>query len=552
MFFWQHCLFVATLSKSIAEAIGYRDPDALYTAGLLHDIGKIVLEAHGHVTYSDFLDAHTDGGDYTLEDERNFFGINHAQIGGQLCEDWGLPPLIAAVAACHHGDSVQVNRYRSFQQEIAIVSCANFIAWMQGIGSVNLGSHSVMPTVWTSTLDIRLLDLEALLLNVDEEMRKIRTFYGIDFPAITKLRSTLVETAFKLQQSTAGSFQQSDGSTTLGSMTHCLTAPHRSLEPDDFVPFTLAAIQQEFGFKRLIQFSLDPQKRSFTATYWQPHDLSLPQSLELSISNSAGTLLQCLRGKQPGIAAGSKDRLLLELLDASTVILLPIFHQDRLLGLITADYATSQHSMSPDLPSALAPIANELGTALANANRFRQEKFRAQTDPLTGLFNKGMIQRELMALYDGPVGTRKETAIGLIDIDRFKSINDNFGHQAGDDVLRIIADVLQKNTRPEDFVGRYGGEEFFFLLRGSGTQGAICYAERLRKEIEKKGVILAPRFQGHIITASFGLACFDPHFTNFKDQVEAADKALYQAKNSGRNKVICHEISDDSRLTESD
>jgi diguanylate cyclase (GGDEF)-like protein len=93
-------------------------------------------------------------------------------------------------------------------------------------------------------------------------------------------------------------------------------------------------------------------------------------------------------------------------------------------------------------------------------------------------------------------------------------------------------------TRPQDFIGRYGGEEFIFLLKNTDPSGALAYAERIRKEIESRGKIAAEKFHNLKLTASIGVATYNSYYANYTDMIKVADQAMYRAKQEGRNKVI--------------
>ena len=162
----------------------------------------------------------------------------------------------------------------------------------------------------------------------------------------------------------------------------------------------------------------------------------------------------------------------------------------------------------------------------------------AQIDPLTQLFNKRMIEECLTQIFQQDPVKITQLAVGFIDIDHFKSFNDVCGHQAGDDVLKIVADIFRSLTRPTDFIGRYGGEEFLFVLKNTDLHGAYAYAERLRAAIERRGKLMSKRFHGHALTVSIGVALYTPEYMNYPELVHAADQAMYKAKSSGRNKVI--------------
>src|SRR5689334_22805712 len=120
----------------------------------------------------------------------------------------------------------------------------------------------------------------------------------------------------------------------------------------------------------------------------------------------------------------------------------------------------------------------------------------------------------------------------LMDVDHFKSFNDSFGHQSGDDVLRQFARILKEQSRGTDFPARYGGEEFAMILNGAREANAIETAERFRQAIQ------AEPWNSRAVTASFGIATLDESIENPRELIERADQALYNAKLTGRNKVV--------------
>ena len=171
----------------------------------------------------------------------------------------------------------------------------------------------------------------------------------------------------------------------------------------------------------------------------------------------------------------------------------------------------------------------------------RETEHRAQTDMMTGVWNREHFLSRLAE-------TRRkqdEGAFLMVDADRFKSINDTWGHQAGDEALVAIVDVICSTVREDDFVGRLGGEEFGIFLPGTSPQEAHVLAERLRKNIE--AVEFYPA-QGelHPLTISVGIAQTRPDRT-VSDLMKKADDLLYLAKEKGRNRIMIEDANPASK-----
>jgi len=537
LFFWQHCLFVASLSRAIAKALNHQEPDLMYCAGLMHDIGKIVLETHGKVSYSDFLVACKGDEQTTLKGEHDFFGLNHAEMGFVFCQQWDIPEQISAIVYCHHELPSNDSPYTKYNKDISIVHFANYIAWMQGIGSTTLNTPPELHSDISHHLNIENLDLESLLSNVDNEMQHTREFYGIKFPGLNKLRATLIETALLLSHYKKPI--ESPPKALSNDNFASLTVPHKSLDPDKIVPWTLAAIQADFKFERVIFFEVKTKQRSFIASYCWPESLGNNnlQKYLIKIESLPKVILNSLRERK-AIVINDTQAHFIEGFNVEEFLLVPVLSQNRLIALLYIDNGKGKSALASNCIAQITPIVHELGVALNNAKRFQLEKRRAEVDALTGLLNKRMVAEYLTVTFNEDKEQLSKVAVGFIDIDFFKKFNDSCGHEAGDDVLKIVAQIMQTLTRPSDFIGRYGGEEFVFVLRNTTAKGAKCYAERIRLEIERKGKILEQRFHGHALTISIGVSLYDQKFSSYKQMIEAADAAMYTAKHQGRNCVV--------------
>ncbi|MDR2630941.1 MAG: diguanylate cyclase [Spirochaetaceae bacterium] len=171
-----------------------------------------------------------------------------------------------------------------------------------------------------------------------------------------------------------------------------------------------------------------------------------------------------------------------------------------------------------------------------------QFKYLASHDPLTGALNRRSFMDRAIIELASCINHNISCSISMMDIDHFKQFNDTYGHQAGDEVLRHIVTVISSLLRKNDFLGRYGGEEFIFYFSHVDRGTSIAIAERVREAIAGSPVKLK---SGPVpITASFGVAVLqdseNPEENNdLETCIHHADIALYQAKKGGRNKVVC-------------
>ena len=157
------------------------------------------------------------------------------------------------------------------------------------------------------------------------------------------------------------------------------------------------------------------------------------------------------------------------------------------------------------------------------------------TDPLTGLYNRRFLNEFLVKEIARSKRLNKTFSIVIFDIDDFKRMNDRFGHVCGDQVLQSISQLIMREIRNLDVIGRYGGDEFIIILPETDRENAAVLIERLRGSIERHDIVL-PASTLHI-TASFGVAIFPDHGTSLDDLLVAADERLYTAKNLGKNRV---------------
>ncbi len=200
VFFWKHSLAIAGLCRVMAEQTRYPDPDEAYVAGLLHDIGKIILDSSSRINYGDFI---TGLGDYMgpiVEKERQEISLGHDAIGAYYCDSWNMPDRLVLPTLLHHQRFSHLDLSSDEALLVSIVSLADFIAWTQGVGSVDAMRHPILHPDVEAVIDLEKLDLNALMTNMDREVKSTADFYGFNFPSADQFRENLLRTNIRLSQ----------------------------------------------------------------------------------------------------------------------------------------------------------------------------------------------------------------------------------------------------------------------------------------------------------------------------------------------------------------
>ena len=188
----------------------------------------------------------------------------------------------------------------------------------------------------------------------------------------------------------------------------------------------------------------------------------------------------------------------------------------------------------------LARVKRELTlqTLLHNLEVHQDElKFLASTDSMTKLYNRRYFSNISVHILDLAKRDNTDTSLIMLDIDKFKTVNDTYGHKVGDEVIILLAKKLQELSRKSDIVCRFGGEEFVILLPKTGINGALTISEKIKSEVENTVIHLANEVEFKF-TVSIGVSQVNnKEDTNIETPIYRADKALYQAKKSGRNRI---------------
>jgi two-component system, cell cycle response regulator len=233
--------------------------------------------------------------------------------------------------------------------------------------------------------------------------------------------------------------------------------------------------------------------------------------------------------KQPD--PGHNRGLLRLLPDAENLIVVPLLAEGRPIGVLVVEQLKERGGrIEQRVLAMIEQFAAHAALALANAWLLVRMQRMAGTDGLTAVANRRSFDVVLGREMEAATEQGRPLSVVMIDIDHFKRLNDTYGHQAGDDALRAIAASLAGACRTNQLLARYGGEEFAVILPGAGSPAASVTAERLRRAVAEAATVIP-------VTASFGIATTPDHGRAMPELLQAADAALYQSKQAGRDRI---------------
>ncbi len=229
------------------------------------------------------------------------------------------------------------------------------------------------------------------------------------------------------------------------------------------------------------------------------------------------------------------ERGLLQSQDILSIVVVPIVLDGHFRGMIGFDDCSRARDWSQAEIDALGIAAATIGAAIDGIRARQKLEYLVSTDSLTGLSSRRAFLEQARQIHREVLSDQASMALLIMDLDHFKLINDEYGHPVGDEALKAFARICRESLRPDDLIGRMGGEEFAVLLPRLDLQTARRLAEDLRLALEAAKIRLPEAELA--LTVSIGLALSDPADQEFSSLLKRADQALYQAKNGGRNRV---------------
>ena len=258
---------------------------------------------------------------------------------------------------------------------------------------------------------------------------------------------------------------------------------------------------------------------------------STAKALGRKIPLGVGIMGRVARTNEMALAQGTGEHLLGIIPDSRSVLCLPITYGETLLGILNVE-SQRESAFLEDEILILKTLADLLATALHNVFVYQRMEQQSITDPLTGIKTRRFFNEALQSEYKRAMRSGRPFSLVLMDLDKFKEVNDGMGHLEGDLVLARIGRLLDQKVRQSNVVARYGGDEFVILMPETGMEQACILSERLRLWIATDSML-----NERHVTGSFGVAEFPLHGAAMEDIIRVADAGMYISKHAGGNKV---------------
>jgi len=525
--FWSRSLAAAIAASGLCMRVRGAPPDEAFTCGLLSAVGTLALATIYPTEFAELLDANQrrSASDLVrLEQER--FATDHNELTAALLDDWHLPRLF--VQSVFHHEAPEQARLPEGSREFIICHLLH----LSGL----LGEFCVA----------RDDDRRRLIPELFLAAAKI----GLDQPALSKLSDEVVAQwrdwgkilEVKTQDVPNFDVVMQEKPEPMRTLPQAVGPDAKPAQP----PLTILVVEDERATLLLVEHLLKGLGHKVHTAPDGRAGLALAMSVRPQIIISDWIM--------PGLDGVSFCKALRQTEEGQQmyfIILSALEQDDQLVEAFESgvdDYLTKPFTprvLAARLRAGMRVIKlqedakrdsenlRRFAAELAVANRRLQQA--ALTDPLTGLPNRRYGMERLEQEWAATARNQRPLSCMVVDVDQFKQVNDTFGHDSGDVVLRQVAALLRKEARAEDVVCRLGGEEFLIISPDTPVSAALTLAERLRNAVARgrtaNGTI------SHNTTVSVGVSQREPAMMRVDELIKAADNALYEAKRAGRNRV---------------
>ena len=520
LMFWRHSLAVAVLSMKIAQRIEYPNPEEAYTAGLLHDVGKIFLDLQGHRDYGEFIRNLSESTDLVIEKERSEIGLGHDDIGAFFCARWQLPENLVLAVKYHHQPFENHDLAEDEKQLIAIVCMADFLCWTQGMGSFDFIRPPILAPEVEACISPEKVDIINCILEMNKEIEEISAFYQFVFPSVNQLKENLLWANIKLSRANTKYYYQGDPtSQTQGT----------PLSQDDRLP-------PDIGFEMGKSLSKAKNVKDVlgivmyhVGCIFQPCNWSIllkePKTEDMIFSVVVGTNSKLLQGvrlpKGEGIAGYvmetgkplvvhdvTKDKRFSNKVDKLTrfntrsIIATPLKTDDKIFGVIELINRINEEAFSEQDLGLLSSIAEYAAIAIERSYYHQALTNLATRDSLTGLKNRFSFERTVSGPDDFQARLGRVFSILILVVDGLTNHYETLGQEECDKAVKKLAVILNKTKRREDLIFRYADNSFIVLLPLTYSDGAQKAQARIKKTLalaseENKQIFSSITIQTH-------------------------------------------------------
>jgi len=315
-------------------------------------------------------------------------------------------------------------------------------------------------------------------------------------------------------------------------------AASRTLDIGELLDSVLDKVLNVMEFKAGGIFLFDPKTNELALRAYRGVSKRFVKKVEQMVLNEGFSARVAISGKPlliPDVESDSRlRRMEIRSEGIHSFAAVPIMAKEQILGIM----AVGGHSARQFPPSAtylLSTIASQIGMAIDNARLYERALQLAFTDSLTGLYNRRYLLDQLDREFARANRNQSSLSLVMMDVDGLKAINDRFGHNEGDAVLKELGGILKINTRASDIAARWGGDEFVLLTSDTDSKGARRIGERIRSQVERRRPMISGKETS--ISISVGIASYPENASGVTELLKRADEAMYNAKGLGKNQV---------------
>lgn len=534
-----HSIATAVIMREVSAMLGFKNSSEMFLLGLLHDFGRLVLDTLPGSNYGEVLNLQEQG--LSLADaERRIYGWDSCETWMYVAKVWGFP---AAVVKNYHGwtrgkVSIRTRKFAEAASGIAdMLGCS--LLGMSPLERSNLDFNLLAILDSDSFMDISEA-VEKELLRYDESLK-------LNHYDSCEIYRTLLTSAHSLSRITFTSERiyknLSMKIQDLEMLANVFTAVIKSLEGD---PLTFSVLESVIeGYQLDGAFMINREMEGGYVGYsmrCDPSGEAMIDLVELQEDELPSCIQKCIEsGRSIKVEKPSREKLLTDLLgEVAQAWLAPAFVKGNVISIMGVGVQDKVVRKGLDMGTILEILSAEIGLSVENTRLYRRLRREADTDSLTGISNRRNVMQILKSEFARFKRKGIPLTVAVFDVDNFKHINDTRGHLAGDEHLVNVADVLKKEIRESDYVGRYGGDEFIIIFPYTSIEESRGVVERILAALD----ILNQGIQGpdleKKISMSAGLATAVDNMTRFDELINKADDALYEAKSDSRGAYVVY------------